>query len=156
MGFTAFKNNYISRVNGEGFATSADCADFIVSEYLGSFNIPTLATLVLPAPPASDALVEAVNAVFDAGDSPTILEAKLSAALMVYWSFAVFGAYALNPIAGGIPGKVTTGNIPENAESIEDFVDGLVGMFEDHIGAMSWFLTGSTPLAGPTNPIVVP
>ena len=42
MGFTAFKNNYISRVNGEGFATSADCADFIVSEYLGSFNIPTL------------------------------------------------------------------------------------------------------------------
>ena len=60
MGFTTFKNNYISRVNGEGFATSADCADFIVSEYLGSFNIPTL---VLPVPPASDALVEAVNAV---------------------------------------------------------------------------------------------
>ena len=153
MGFTAFKNNYISRVNGEGFATSADCADFIVSEYLGSFNIPTL---VLPVPPASDALVGAVNEVFDAGDNPTILEAKLSAALMVYWSFAVFGAYVLNPLTGGIPGKVTTGNIPENAESIEDFVDGLVGMFEDHIGAMSWFLVGSTPLTGPTNPIVVP
>ena len=149
MGFTAFKNNYISRVNGEGFATSADCADFIVSEYLGSFTIPGL---VIPGPPISDALVEAVNAVFDAGDSPTILEAKLSAALVVYWSLATFApaAFLAPP---GVPGMVTTGNIPENAESIEDFVDGLIGMFESHIGSMVW-QTPSGPL--PTNPIVVP
>ena len=144
MGFTAFKNNYISRVNGEGFATSTDTADFIVSEYLGSFNVPGL-TIAAPAAP----LVEAVNAVFGAGDPPTVLETKLTTALSVYWLTAVYtGGYTTlltGPTGGGTP---TTGNIPEQAESVEDFVDGLVSMFEDHISGITFSHPTSPPILG--------
>lgn len=144
MGFTAFKNNYISRVNGEGFATSADSADFIVSEYLGSFNVPGL-TITAPAAP----LVEAVNVVFNAGDSPTVLETKLTTALSIYWLTAVYtGGYTTlltGPTGGGTP---TTGNIPEQAESVEDFVDGLVSMFEDHISGITFSHPTSPPILG--------
>jgi hypothetical protein len=154
MGFNIFKNDYLAIVDGDGFKTTKETVDFIVDNYVSSVAVPGL--VIAGEPLLIEAMKLAVQEVFDSGAPPTAIETGLSAAIVAYWVPAIFtGGFATLPALTmpGFPGAPTVGNIPAQADTAEEFVDGLIGMFEMHLSTVIFGHVSSTPLTGPTSPI---
>ena len=154
MGFNTFKNNYLSRVSGEGFKTTKETVDFIVDNYVSSVAVPGL--VITGEPLLIEGMKLAVQEVFDSGAPPTAIEVGLSAAIVAYWTPAIFtGGFSTLPTltVPGFPGLPTTGNIPAQADTAEEFVDGLIGMFEMHLSTVIFGHASSTALTEATSPI---
>ena len=157
MSFTNFKNDYLEIVNGDGFKSTKEVVDFMIDNYLsaidGTTNVwldPTGELLQ----PALDLLKEALEEIFDQQKGPKAMEASLSLAISSLWLLGSLpGLYST--VLGSHAPKATSGNIPAQASSAEEFIDGVISMFDEiHSGLVFGHLS-SPPIPGNTA-IVVP
>lgn len=146
MGFTAFKQNYISQVNGDGFPTTGDTASFIANEYetsvMGGLN-PSGPGPFLSSPASKIILTEGIAAALNSeAPSLQILELKLSAALMAYWTLAVMTVPTFIVTLPGIP----VVGVMSDADTVEDFLDQLITLFEQHLSGLIFVMTAVPPV----------
>lgn len=139
MGFSTFKANYISKINSGGFGTSDETAEFIASEYDAAVSLPTsIATVSGPiaTPGGGTTTLESyLKSSFAAGTLPPVLELGMVGGLSAYWTGVITSA-AFSVVTPGTP--TLGGNLTGNAETVEDFLDQLVGVFEMHLGGLAW------------------
>ena len=146
MGFTTFKNNYLSKVDSGGFKTSDETAEFIASEYDKAVSLPTsMATATGPIATSgggTTALENYLKTSFAAGTLPPVLEAGLLPSLSTYWTGVITSlAFTTVPVAG-VVGLLPAGNLIGSADTSEDFLDQLIGAFEMHLSGIGWLHSG--------------
>jgi len=149
MSFTTFKNNYLSKVDSGGFKTSDETAEFIASEYDKAVSLPTsMATISGPiaTPGGGTTTLEGyLKSSFATETLPPLLETGMAAGLSAYWTGVITGA----TFSVVIPGTPTLGgNLTGNAETVEDFLDQLIGVFEMHLGGLTWVNAAGTTDVG--------
>ena len=157
MSFTNFKNNYLTIVNGGGFKSTKEVVDFIIDNYLsaidGTTNVwldPTGELLQ----PALDAIKIALQESFDLQKGPEAMEASLSLAISSLWLLGSLPGLYSTVLGGHVP-AFTSGNIPAQANSADEFVDGIISMFDEIHNGLKFGHLSSPPILGSVA-IVVP
>tara|TARA_Y100000356_G_scaffold56601_1_gene45772 strand:- start:1796 stop:2254 length:459 start_codon:yes stop_codon:yes gene_type:complete len=148
MGFTAFKNAYKSRMeNGPFFESTDECADFIADEYHSSiFSSPGGAAgpIVSGVTANAGTLSTALKGPLSAQLPLVGFELALSGALAIYWAGAIMTTPGYVVSVPGVP----VAGILSQADSVDQFLDQLVGVFETHLGGLVYVHPTSSPLSG--------
>jgi hypothetical protein len=158
MSFTKFKNDYLEIVNGDGFKSTKEVVDFMIDNYMSA--IDGIGTIVWVDPtgellqPAIDVMKEALEVIFDQQKGPEAMEASLSLAISSLWLLGGLPGLYSTVLGGHVPGK-TSGNIPAQANSAEEFIDGVISMFDEIHNGLSFGHATSPPILG-SAAIVVP
>lgn len=139
-------------------------AGFVVDEVDVYIKEEETLPLILVAGGGKTVLKAALTLAFSRQMPPADLEAEIAKSLVLYWTLVVLAVppgATTSPAGaspGGSPGSSSiSGNLPAVAESTEDFVDGLIGIFEEHLSGLKFgnAVVTSPPwviLQGPTNP----
>ena len=153
MSFTKFKNDYLEIVNGDGFKSTKEVVDFMIDNYMSTIN--GLGTIVWVDPtgkllqPAIDGMKEALELIFDQQKGPEAMEASLSLAISSLWLLGGLPGLYSTFLGGHVPAS-TSGNIPAQANSAEEFIDGVISMFDEIHNGLEFGHASSTPVPGST------
>lgn len=152
MSFTNFKNDYLAIVNGDGFKSTKEVVDFMIDNYMsaidGTTNVwldPTGKLLQ----PAIDAMKKALEEIFDQQKGPEVMETSLSFAISSLWLLGSLPGLYSTALGGHVPAS-TSGNIPAQANSAEEFIDGVISMFDEIHNGLEFGHASSTPIPGST------
>ena len=152
MSFTNFKNDYLEIVNGDGFKSTKEVVDFMIDNYLsaidGTTNVwldPTGELLQ----PALDLLKKVLEEIFDQQKGPEAMEASLSLAISSLWLLGSLPGLYSTFLGSHVP-AATSGNIPAQASSAEEFIDGVISMFDEIHNGLVFGHASSTPIPGST------
>ncbi len=157
MSFTNFKNDYLEIVNGDGFKSTKEVVDFMIDNYMsaidGTTNVwldPTGELLQ----PAIDVMKKALEEIFEQQKGPEVMETSLSLAISSLWLLGSLPGLYSTFLGSHVPAS-TSGNIPAQANSAEEFIDGVISMFDEIHNGLTFGHASSAPILGSVA-IVVP
>ena len=150
MSFTNFKNDYLEIVNGDGFKSTKEVVDFMIDNYMsaidGTTNVwldPTGELLQ----PAIDVMKKALEEIFEQQKGPEVMETSLSLAISSLWLLGSLPGLYSTFLGSHVPAS-TSGNIPAQANSAEEFIDGVISMFDEIHNGLTFGHASSAQILG--------